>query len=98
MISENLPQLSPISERFYVQLCDFALSKDFFPDEYHYEKAETLVKAVDVPGTSKETEIIVEIAKTTKDWLRPIRWMAPETVRSNVFNSASDVVSILLIF
>lgn len=93
MISENLSQLSAAGERFYVQLCDFALSKDLFSDEYYQEKAETIVKSGDLLGTSKNTDVIVKIAEDKKDKLRPLRWMAPETVRSNVFNSASDVVS-----
>lgn len=81
--------------RFYVQLCDFALSKDLFPDEYYYEKAEEIVEEIGVSEISKDNQVIVEIAEKTNKQLKPVRWMAPETINNNVFNSATDVVSVL---
>lgn len=61
-----------LNDRLHIQLCDAALSRDIFSDDYC-----TPADAED--NTSS----------------RPIKWMAPEALRSNVFNSASDVVSFL---
>ncbi|KAK0406964.1 hypothetical protein QR680_018915 [Steinernema hermaphroditum] len=54
------------NDRLIVQLCDNALSRDFFPGDYH------------CLGDNDN---------------RPIKWMAPETLRTNVYNSATDVWS-----
>jgi hypothetical protein len=53
-------------------LCDPALSRDIFPDDYQ------------TPTGAQDN--------TTS---RPAKWMSPESLRSNVFNSASDVVRIV---
>ncbi|KAI6243719.1 Tyrosine-protein kinase RYK [Aphelenchoides fujianensis] len=57
-----------LNDRLHVQLCDAALSRDVFPEDYH------------LPKDAQDD--------TTS---RPLKWMAPEALRSNVFNSASDV-------
>ncbi|KAE9548688.1 hypothetical protein FO519_008100 [Halicephalobus sp. NKZ332] len=64
LVSEIAPKLS--NDRLYVQLCDSALSKDLFPNDYH------------CLGDNDN---------------RPIKWLAPETIKSKVHNSASDIWS-----
>uniref|UniRef100_A0AC35FAI9 Protein kinase domain-containing protein n=1 Tax=Panagrolaimus sp. PS1159 TaxID=55785 RepID=A0AC35FAI9_9BILA len=62
LVSEIPAKIS--NDRMYVQLCDNALSKDLFPNDYH------------CLGDNEN---------------RPLKWMAPETFKSKVHNSASDV-------
>lgn len=59
-----------LSDRLHIQLCDAALSRDIFSDDYYI--------ASDAQDDTSS---------------RPVKWMGPEALRSNVFNSASDVVS-----
>lgn len=67
LVSE--PSTKGAAERFYVQLADYALSRDIFESEYH-------------------TPSVAALGEDA----RPVKWMSPEAIRSNVFNSASDVV------
>ncbi|KAI1718803.1 protein tyrosine kinase domain-containing protein [Ditylenchus destructor] len=66
LISELPMNIS--DDRLYVQLYDYALSRDLFPNEYYLS-----------PMAAPEQDS------------RPVRWMAPEAIRSNVYNSASDI-------
>ncbi|CAD5234766.1 unnamed protein product [Bursaphelenchus xylophilus] len=63
----EIPALG-MNERLMVQLCDSALSRDLYPEDYYSPKGD-------------DTDS------------RPVKWMAPETIRSNVYNSSSDVWS-----
>jgi serine/threonine protein kinase len=64
----------------YVQLWDYALSRDLFPADY-YLSSTAAITSSDV-GTPLPTPALDA---------RPVKWMAPEALRSNICSSASDV-------
>lgn len=67
----------------FVQLCDSALSKDFFPDDYHHCPDDDRHHCPDddrhhCPDDNVE---------------RPLKWMAYESLINHSFNHSTDVVS-----
>ena len=67
-------------DRMYVQLWDCALSRDLFPADYYLSPTAALTSAT--VGAPLPTPALDA---------RPVKWMAPEALRSNIYNSASDV-------